>query len=440
MDSTNLNSQSLQLSLKNFIPKQLIDYLCSDCQRFRVFDPASTLYCFIFQVLNRCSSKATLLNFNMRKAENNLKTSSMNTSAYTKAKKRLSSKKLKIIASKVGEKLSNQASKWHYKGRKVFLGDGTVINLEDTADIRKQFPIVKRLNRQWGRPKMRLLTLFDASSGAFIDGEIGAFCGKGQAETSLLRKMLIRIESNSILILDKFFTNYYLRKEIQSFNIDYVIRARDKHAKKILKKKRDVTIDELPSRKSTGEVIRVRYIRSSIKRKGFRVATIYIVTNLLKDDGHNKEEIEKLYLQRWGVELDIRNIKETFNATLLRSKSSNLVIKEIWVHMIAYNIVKGMSNQSCRFNLQAPRKQAFKIYIEAALMMLTGRIKNYEFDIFQLLKGEILCSKYRREPRAVRFLGKRYEEMKMSRKKAKKQSWGKSGRRHRQGLLKQKAA
>jgi hypothetical protein len=440
MNSTNFDSQSLQFSLKNMIPKKLIDYLCSDCMRFREFDPSSTLYCFIFQVLNRCSAKTTLLNFNVRKIENKLKPSSMNTSAYTKAKQRLCEIKLKTIASKLGKKLSKESNEWKYKGRSVFLGDGTVINLEDTKDIRKSFPIATRLGRQWGRPKMRLLTFFDLSSGAFIDGEIGSFCGKGQAETSLLKKMLSRIEKNSILVLDKFFTNYYLREELENSKIDYVIRARDKYAKRTLKRKSDLEIDEFEPGKLKGKTKRARYIKSTIKRKGFRVATIYIVTNLLKENGHTKEEIEYLYLQRWGVEVDIRNLKETLEANKLRSKSSSLVRKEVWVNLIAYNIVKSLSNKSCHLNLQSPRKQAFKIYVEGALMLLTGRLKNYELDIFRLLKGETLNARYRREPRVIRFVGKKYEEMKMSRKEARKLKWGKSGRRERQGLQSLEAA
>ena len=434
MNLTNYSSQSLQFSPKNYISNDLIDYLCSDCKRFRIFDPSSTLYCFIFQVLDRCSSKATLLNFNLNRIKNNLKPSSMNTAAYTKAKNKLCGVKLKYIACNLGDKLSKESKKWMFKNRKVLLGDGTILNLNDTKDIRKKYPIVKRLNRQSGMPKLRLFAFFDSSSGAFIDGEIGAYCGKGQAETTLLKKTLTRIDRNTILILDRFFTNYYLRREVREHGLDYVIRARDNNAKKILKRKTDVTINELPPEKSTGVTSKVRYIKSTIKRKGFRVAKIFIVTSLLEENGYLKEEVENLYLQRWGVELDIRNLKETLEARTLRSKSAEMVKKELWVNMIAYNIIKGLSNHSAKFNLKPPRKQAFKIYVNTAILLLTGRLKNIEKKIFGLLKGEVLNSPYRREPRAVRYLGKRYEEMKMSRNKAKKQSWGKSGRRLRKGL------
>lgn len=286
---------------------------------------------------------------------------------------------------------------------------------------------------------MRFMAFFDASSGAYIDGEIGSYCGKGQAETSLLKKLLDRVEKKSILVLDKFFTNYELRKEIIKNDLNYVIRARDEFAKKILKKKNDVELDELPAKRKNGETMKVRYIKSSLKRDGLRDAVLYIVTNLLKEDGHSKEEIEELYLKRWFVELDIRNLKQTLEAKKLRSKSAALVKKELWVHMISYNLIKGLSNQSCNINKKPPRKQEFKIYIEALLMILTNRVKKKIKKLFQFLSSETLNSKYRRGPRAVRFRNCKYEEMKMSRKEAKKLNWGKSGRKLRQGLSKEKA-
>ena len=186
MYSRNILTNSLQQSYLKLFPKQLINYLCADCERFRTFDPASTLYCFIFQVLNRCSCKVALLHFNTLKSSNNLKTSSMNTAAYSKAKKRLCSVKLKNIALEIGKNISTKTEKWTYKSRPVLLGDGTVIELEDTKSVKMKFPTVLRMGRQQGRPKMRLLSLFDASSGVFVDGEVGAYVGKGQAEPLLL--------------------------------------------------------------------------------------------------------------------------------------------------------------------------------------------------------------------------------------------------------------
>lgn len=437
MKSTTLNNFSHEFSLSNFIPKHLINYLCEDCCRFRIFDPSTTLFCFLYQVVNLCSTKTALLNFNIQRKKNGLKSVSMNSAAYTSAKKRLSKVKLKKIACSLGNSTDKELQTWKYKERDVFLGDGTVINLEDTKSIKKQFPITFRKGRQQGLPKMRFLCFFSASSGSFIDGEIGKYSGKDQAEPSLLKKMLTRLKKNSILVLDRFFTNYELRKELIKNDMDYVIRARDKIAKKYLKKKIDLEIFEKPRRVANEyQGMKVRYVKSTIKRKGFRISTIYILTSLLQEDGYTKIDIEILYLKRWGVELDIRHLKKTLEASTLRSKAPEQAMKELWVTLIAFNLIRKLSGKSSTLNMADPRKQCFKIYSKILILFMTGACKGMESIVISLMKSEILKSKYRREPRAVRRENRRYEVMNMSRKEAKKLKWGKSGRRERMGHLK----
>ncbi len=93
MYSTRLNLNSQDFSLSNLIPKCLIEYLCSDTARFRLFDPSSTLFCLLYQVINNCSMKAAILTLNFHRINQNKKLASMNTSALTKAKKRLDENK-----------------------------------------------------------------------------------------------------------------------------------------------------------------------------------------------------------------------------------------------------------------------------------------------------------------------------------------------------------
>lgn len=433
MKSNSAAFNSQEISFSNLIPKRLIEYLSSDCERCRIFDPSSTLFCFLYQVINSCSGKAALLNLNISRLKNGLRPISMNTSALTKAKKRLCEVKLKNIATELGKGIDKESKLWNFKGRDVFLGDGTVINLEDTKDIKKGFPVNRRKMAIQGLPKMRLFCLFNSSSGSFINGKIGSYCGKGQAETSLLRSLLKEIKKDAILVLDRFFTNPLLRKMIVEIKLNYVIRARDEAAKKILKRKKEKVFED-------GSGHKVRYIKSSYNRDGFRPAVTFIMTNLLDSDGLSKEDIELLYLKRWGVELDIRHLKQTLHASFLRSMSSEMVKKEIWVHLIAFNLIRKLSNSNCSKNHHEPRKQSFKIYLEVMIKILNGAIKNGEEFFLKILEGEILNSPYRREPRAIRRFLKRFEVMNMTRKQAKNKKWGKSGRKHRAGLLAREAA
>lgn len=147
MNSSILSPIRHAFSVSNLIPKRLIDYLCADCQRFRIFDPSTTLYCFIFQVLNTCSCKVALANLNLQRAKIGYKMISMNTAAYTKAKQRLSEEKLKFIATSLGQDSDPNCK---FNGRDVLLGDGSILNLEDSKTLRKEYPAARRFK---GLPK-----------------------------------------------------------------------------------------------------------------------------------------------------------------------------------------------------------------------------------------------------------------------------------------------
>ena len=408
--------------------------LCKNCSRFRVFDPASTLYCFLFQVLNQESCKATLINFNLQRIQLGLKTVSLNTAGYVKSKKRLVEDVLKNIACDTGS-LMDKSNPWRFKGRDVFLGDGTTFCLQDTKKIKKDYPLTYRLGKAQGLPKLRLFGIFSASTGAFLDGEIGAYCGKGKGEPTLLRKMLSRVKPRSILVLDRFFTNYCLQYFLRKLGHDYVIRARDKSAKKALGKKGDRVVNvSYDGRKKNAfyepgipRNMMVRYVKSSIKRPGFRVAHIYIITNLFDEDGYSKKDIEEIYLQRWGVELDIRNIKITLDGKVLRCKTPSEARKELWVHIIGYNLVRSIHQSCSAINNEAPRKQSFKCAL--VVFNLSRRFKVRDEQCYELLRTEILNSKYRREARAIKRRTESYPLLTVSRSEAKKQSWGYSRRR-----------
>jgi hypothetical protein len=368
----------------------------------------------------------------------------MNTAAYCKAKQRLCLEKLKELAKITGKEIDKKAEKWKWKNRDVYLADGTVINLEDTDEINKKFPKAFSKGKQQGQPKLRMLGLFSLASGAFLDAEIARYSGKGQSETTLMQRLIKRIKPGSVLVLDRFFTSFFLQNMFLKSQIDYVIRARDKFAKKNLGRKKDKIINlpnpggsNYPSynTKNAPQSIKVRLIKSSIKRKGFRTATLFILTSLLDHKKYSKEDLEQLYLERWGVELDIRHLKTTLEADLLRSKTAEMSQKELWVHLLGFNLIRNINVAVANhFNEQSPRKRSFKTTLSVYLEGIKSFGSKAGGIIIELLKNEILNFKYRREPRALKRRNNRFPLLTKSRKESKKENWGYSRRKGQMGL------
>ncbi len=86
----------------------------------------------------------------------------------------------------------------------------------------------------------------------------------------------------------------------------------------------------------------VRELRFKVEQPGFRVDNVVLVTTMLDATMYTKDELADLYLQRWNVELDLRSIKDVLQMDVLRCKSPEMVEKEIWMHLLAYNLIQSV--------------------------------------------------------------------------------------------------
>lgn len=85
-----------------------------------------------------------------------------------------------------------------------------------------------------------------------------------------------------------------------------------------------------------------------------------VVATTLRDAwAYPKAEVADLYQQRWHVELDIRNIKQTLKLDVLSCKSPAMIRKEVWAHLLAYNLVRKVLAQAALAGQRRPRQLSF---------------------------------------------------------------------------------
>lgn len=85
-----------------------------------------------------------------------------------------------------------------------------------------------------------------------------------------------------------------------------------------------------------------------------------LVTTLLCPKDTPKNVLKVLYRQRWNVELDLRNIKTTLGMEHLRCKTPEMAEKELWVYLLAYNLIRLRMAQAALLADQIPRQLSFK--------------------------------------------------------------------------------
>src|SRR5262249_28122900 len=91
-----------------------------------------------------------------------------------------------------------------------------------------------------------------------------------------------------------------------------------------------------------------------------RTWRLLIVTRLLDAEEFNKEDLATLYRARWQAELDLQSLKETMQMRVLGCKTPELVRKELWTHILAYNLIRTTLAQAASKHGIEPRSMSFK--------------------------------------------------------------------------------
>ena len=130
----------------------------------------------------------------------------------------------------------------------------------------------------------------------------------------------------------------------------------------------DILLWQRPNkpRGMTGEQYR-RYPQSLLMRqvavdardKDNRAEQFQVITTIL-DASIDGEQIGDLYERRWEGEVDIRSIKSTMQMDILRCKTPEMVHKEIWAHLLAYNLLRTAMAVAASENGIEPRQVSFK--------------------------------------------------------------------------------
>ena len=151
---------------------------------------------------------------------------------------------------------------------------------------------------------------------------------------------------------------------------------------------------------------------------GFRIRTLVVATTLLDANQFTKDDIAQLYRMRWNAELDLRSLKRTLQMDVLRCKTPELVRKEIWTHILAYNLIRTIMAQAATKHGIEPRTISFKGAIQTLeafqpLIAIQGNTTALRMNIYRQLLDAVATHRVadrpdRFEPRLRRRRPKHY--------------------------------
>jgi hypothetical protein len=154
-----------------------------------------------------------------------------------------------------------------------------------------------------------------------------------------------------------------------------------------------------------------------------KVGKKVLVTTLLSPRKTAKAELEALFRQRWHVELDLRNIKTTLGMEALSCKRPEMCEKELWVYLLAYNLIRLLMAEAALQAGVLPRQLSFKhtlqIWIAWSQRQFLSDAKEDTTTLFLLIAQLRVGERPGRvEPRAVKRRPKPYPRLNTPREKA----------------------
>lgn len=146
-----------------------------------------------------------------------------------------------------------------------------------------------------------------------------------------------------------------------------------------------------------------------------------LVTSLLDHRKVRKSALDRLYARRWNVELDLRNLKTTLGMEVLRCQTPHMVEKELWVHLLAYNLIRRLMAQAALEADLHPRELSLKHAVQLWTEWTARRV-DFNTDatsLFRLIAQPIVGNRPGRiEPRARKRRPKPYPWFKVPRAEA----------------------
>lgn len=391
--------------------------------RERLFPPTETLSMFLAQALNADRSCQKAVNGTaLHRVASGLPPCSTHTGAYCRARKRLSTPMVYTLMRSTGQRVVAHAPRaWHWRNRPVRLVDGTTVTMPDTPANQAAYPQSPNQKPGLGFPLCRIVGLVCLGSGALLNAAVSPYQGKGNDEQSLLRALLDTLAEGDVLVGDAFYATYFLLCTLGARNIDAVFeqhgsrnRMTDFRRGKRLGERDHLIVLPKPVVKpgwmsakayaQAPETLTVRELRTGGKT---------LVTTLLCPKQTSKAELKRLYRDRWHVELDLRNIKTTLGMERLSGLHPSMAIKEIWVYLLAYNLIRMMMAQAARHTHRLPRQLSFKHAVQICIALPYHRYLILQEDkrcvLFELIAQQRVGDRPGRiEPRALKRRPKPY--------------------------------
>ena len=432
---------SVALPFEQVLPEAVLEKVLEEHgvkYRQVLYTPIVVIWAWLSQVLDADKSLSNAVNRVLAwMAVAGAVVPSADTGAYSKARKRLPLTVLKPLLKLTATALTSAVGpEQRWCGRRVKAYDGTTVLMSDTVANQNAYPQHGNQKTGCGFPLAKLVVWFCGTTGVVLDVAIAAF---SISEWHLSRQLYATLQSDDVVVADSAYGTYVDLALIRSNGADAVFRKHHarhcdfRRGKKlgigdhIVQWQRPLGCPQaLPQEEFAAlpESLEVREVHLLIQQPGFRTKEIILVTTLIDPKRYSKTKLAELYQLRWhATEVNLRHLKTTLKMEMLAAKTPEMVQKEIWMHLLAYNLLRTLMWQAAqhaqiqplRLSLQTTRQQFNQFRPQLAMASDKRRRRLYTTLLAVIPEQLVPLRPHRIEPRVVKRRPKPFPRMQQPR-------------------------
>ena len=293
-------------------------------------------------------------------------------SAIFQARARLGAQPLAALFERVAKPIGGQVGGqqtpgvW-LAGRRLVAIDGMCLDVADTTANAEHFgrPGVNK-GEQAAFPQARVVALAECGTHAVFAAEIGAY---SDSEGSLTEPLLGRLEPGMLLLADRGFFSYALWRRAIATEADLLWRVRTDRGGPT-----PIHLQDLPdgswlahlqqthsAAARAAQPMLVPVIDYTINDGRDNPTTYRLLTTLTDPEQVSAVDLAATYAERWEVELTFDELKthQRGPRTVLRSKSPDLVLQEIWGHLCCHYAIRCLMAEAASHSGHDPDRVSF---------------------------------------------------------------------------------
>jgi len=269
----------------------------------------------------------------------------------------------------------NQVNRWYYKETpfkkyreyRLIAIDGTVLEINDTEELRNEFGYIENQNKKVARA--RASALYDVENDMIISSKLTHYrCGEREIAENLIDEMINLGSYNDLILFDRGYPSKDFITFIESRRLKYLMRVSSGFLKVVINAPNQ---DQIIEAKHKDKVLKIRVIKFELESGIIET----LVTNLF-DETISVEDFKEFYFKRWGIEVKYNEIKNKLQVENFTGKTVIAIEQDFYATMYLTNMVALAKKDANEVIQEDSKNKNLKFEYKVNTNVLIGKLKD----------------------------------------------------------------